>query len=44
MLFTYIPLDGFSLTLARLECLSIEEPEARGWTTMPAIDTGTLLE
>jgi hypothetical protein len=45
MLFTNIQLDDFSPTLARLiERLSIEEPEAREWTMMAAINIGALLE
>jgi hypothetical protein len=45
MLFTNIQLDDFSATLARLlERLSIEEPEAREWTMMAAINIGALLE
>ena len=45
MLFTNIRLDDFSPTLARfLERLSIEEPEAREWTMMAAINIGALLE
>jgi protein SMG6 len=45
MLFTNIQLDDFSPTLARLlERLTIEEPEAREWTMMAAINIGALLE
>ena len=45
MLFTNIQLDDFSPTLARLlERLSIEEPDAREWTMMAAINIGALLE
>ena len=45
MLFTKIQLDDFSPTLARLlERLSIEEPDAREWTMMAAINIGALLE
>jgi protein SMG6 len=45
MLFTNIQLDDFTPTLARLlERLSIEEPEAREWTMMAAINIGALLE
>jgi len=45
MLFTNIQLDDFSPTLARLlERLSIEEPEAREWSVMAAINMGTLLK
>jgi hypothetical protein len=45
MLFTKIQLDDFSATLARLlERLSIEEPEAREWTMMAAVNIGALLE
>jgi hypothetical protein len=43
MLFTNIQQDDFSLTLARLlERLSIEEPEAREWTMMAAINIALL--
>src|SRR6266849_7568747 len=45
MLFTNIQLDDFTPTLARLlERLTIEEPEAREWTMMAAINIGALLE
>ena len=45
MLFTNIQLDDFPPTLARLlERLTIEEPEAREWTMMAAINIGALLE
>jgi hypothetical protein len=45
MLFTNIQLDLISPTLARLpEHLSIEEPEAREWTVMAAINIGALLK
>jgi hypothetical protein len=43
MLFTNIQLDDFSPTLAHLlERLSIEEPEAREWIVMAAINIGIL--
>jgi len=43
-LFTNIQLDFSPTLLHLLEHLSIEEPEAREWTMMAAINIGALLE
>ena len=45
MLFTNIQLDDFAPTLGRLiERLSIEDPQAREWTMMAAVNVGAILE